>query len=44
MKIGYPDTMNRKEASPLKARYTTTGKRDDIEEIEFNFSGESKSS
>tara|TARA_R110000851_G_scaffold277170_1_gene430303 strand:- start:981 stop:1214 length:234 start_codon:yes stop_codon:yes gene_type:complete len=54
MRVGYPDTMNRQEASPLKkmdlndvlggkdlagplkARYTTTGKRDEIEEVEFD--------
>jgi len=33
---GYPNTMNRKGPSPLKtSRYTTSGKRDDIEEVDL---------
>ena len=31
---GYPNTMNRKGPSPLKARYTTSGKRNEIEDVD----------
>jgi len=33
MRVGYPDTMNKKGPSPLKVRYTTSGDKEDIVEV-----------
>ena len=35
MKVGYPDTMNSAAAaSPMKARYTSSGELDDLQAVE----------
>ena len=36
MRVGYPDTMNRKEASPLKARYVSSGDQKDLEAVSID--------
>jgi hypothetical protein len=36
MRVGYPDTMNRKEASPLKARYASSGDQKDLEAVSID--------
>ena len=36
MRVGYPDTMNKKGPSPLKARYTSSGESEDLQAVSID--------
>jgi hypothetical protein len=43
MSVGYPDTMNKKGPSPLKARYTSSGESEDLQAVSIDVAAEKKS-
>ena len=36
MRVGYPDTMNKKGPSPLKVRYASSGEGEDLEAVSID--------